>query len=437
MRGAVRPESKSTFQLPIRSRGVDASQRRCRLSPYIMCAALAGCVLSTNLQSLTGSRGALPSWSMCLFVGVCGSLLVERRRLGEVIAQLTMSPAGIATSVLLCYIGLCGVASVAQGDSRFVNSHYVSTIIPLFVVGCLAAHTGSCQYRSQMPSVLTVVLAIVPGVLALSLIAMDARSIVDGRFLVTSEVPLYQTISDFYLLFFVATSCLVLEALIQSPPCTSVRTRVAASLALAASTILGTAAMMFIGSNKGTLAALVVGTIAVYDASRIVRRRSGSTVVISSVVAVLLLFLLRPALDSLGVSTRLNASGPDTDLHAIGSVSSRQEQVTEFLADGWREATLFGRLNLDGYVHSVPISLLTNLGVIGLFLACTAFGTAWIGASRCRRPIARFAALPILLVGAASSYFSWGPLWFLLGLLVMSNRCRHREYTRHRSQGHG
>jgi|GEM_PF-1583656 len=431
MTGAVRPESESTPQVFVRSRNAVASQGRCRLSPYIMCAALAGCVLSTNLQSLTASRGALPSWSMCLFVGACGSLLMERRRLGEVIAQLTTSPTGIATSVLLCYIGLCGGASLAQGDFGFVRNHYMSTIIPCFVVGCLAAHTGSCQYRSQTPSVLAVVMAIVPGVLALSLIAMDSKSIVDGRFSTTAVVPLYQTISDFYLMFFVATSGLVLDALIQSQACTRVRIRALASLALAISTLLATAAMMFIGSNKGALAMFVTGTFAVYNASRIVRGRTSSPVIILCVVAALLLQLLLLALDTLGVSTRLSVSGSDIHLHEIDSVSVRNEQVKVFLADGWKDITLFGTMNPEHYVHSAPISLLTDLGVVGLFLACAAFGATWLGASRCQRPIARFAAFPILLVGAVSSYFSWGPLWFLLGSLLMSSRCRHRAHTRH------
>ncbi|MBB6012235.1 hypothetical protein HNR59_001580 [Aquamicrobium lusatiense] len=116
-------------------------------------------------------------------------------------------------------------------------------------------------------------------------------------------------------------------------------------------------------------------------------------------------------------------------MDAVNSIggSSIQSRVEIWLDRGLEQLSVnpvFGDLAADVvtgspgyYLHSV-FSVQTHLGIIGSLLFFPAFaGLVWsvysLGVSRTLKSI----TLPLLIVAVLASFWTWMPLWFLIGAM--------------------
>lgn len=116
----------------------------------------------------------------------------------------------------------------------------------------------------------------------------------------------------------------------------------------------------------------------------------------------------------------------------IGSVASRVHILATFW-DQFAVSPVFGHfgadekigLNPGNYVHSIPLSLLTHTGVVGLALMVFAISFLFLararGAARCTSTdtLATRLFFVILLLGSLYTFFSWSPFWFMLGIMAI------------------
>jgi hypothetical protein len=104
----------------------------------------------------------------------------------------------------------------------------------------------------------------------------------------------------------------------------------------------------------------------------------------------------------------------------LGRVDILQSYGLEQLAQG----PILGRVDAELvsgpnlYLHSL-LSIQTHLGFVGVALFCFAIGWSWfIIQSGSLRPVAWVIAPSILLVCLIGAFFTWYPLWVLIGLMV-------------------
>lgn len=98
------------------------------------------------------------------------------------------------------------------------------------------------------------------------------------------------------------------------------------------------------------------------------------------------------------------------------SLGIRWQQFLDLGGDQLSNAVVFGDLSITNYIHSTLISVQTHLGSVGSLLL-------WSFIISGLRNVYRSAgnedmkaiAIPILSVAVISSFFTWGPLWFLIG----------------------
>ena len=100
------------------------------------------------------------------------------------------------------------------------------------------------------------------------------------------------------------------------------------------------------------------------------------------------------------------------------SIESRWKLFMDYGIDQLVNAPVFGDLSIKNYQHSSVVSVQTHLGLIGSLLLWSFVikqmsNVYRDGGNEGLKAI----ALPILFVSAISSFFSWGPLWFLIGAL--------------------
>jgi hypothetical protein len=91
---------------------------------------------------------------------------------------------------------------------------------------------------------------------------------------------------------------------------------------------------------------------------------------------------------------------------------------TGYFMDQFLNAPIFGDISYKNYMHSSLLSIQTHLGMIGSLLFWTFVVSQLLQIYR--RPGnegLKVIALPILFVSIISSFFTWGPLWFLIGAL--------------------
>lgn len=125
-------------------------------------------------------------------------------------------------------------------------------------------------------------------------------------------------------------------------------------------------------------------------------------------------------------------SGLVTGEIQIGSVASRIHILSTFW-DQFAVSPIFGSfqadekvgLNPGNYVHSIPLSLMTHTGVVGLSLVVVAVSLVLLPrfGRRDRHSIAHLLAtrlfVVIMLLGSLYTFFSWSPFWFMLGIMAI------------------
>ena len=100
------------------------------------------------------------------------------------------------------------------------------------------------------------------------------------------------------------------------------------------------------------------------------------------------------------------------------SIVSRWQLAKDYFMDQFFTAPLFGDLNIEPIMHSSLLSLQTHLGFIGsilllLFITIKlTFIYKYDG-----NDVLKIIAPSILCISIISSWFAWGPLWFLMGAI--------------------
>lgn len=100
------------------------------------------------------------------------------------------------------------------------------------------------------------------------------------------------------------------------------------------------------------------------------------------------------------------------------SIQARWIQIKDSGMEQFLRAPVFGDISIKDYIHSSLISVQTHLGFIGSLLLLSFFGTKLYHVYRyAGNEGLKVIAPPILFAATISSFFSWGPLWFLIGAL--------------------
>jgi hypothetical protein len=396
-------------------------------SGYVACLALAACCISAFREMLDGSRDSYPSWAAIAFCGLVVCSIVASREIFGLVGSMVKSTAGLCALLLLCYVALHGLAAAAEGNPYFFQSHLVSGILPMFVLGCLVmpgAHEISGDV-GRSPRASTLASAAMPALVAVAILFMGWSRSHEGRWAVIAGIPMYQTVGDLYLCLFVGSTSLAISDAAFMPA----RDRWKLATVVLVSASLGAAALQLVGSNKGCLGIVACGTIVTSDLLRMQAGRPAIGLLAISARIAIMLAAMFWAVDLLGIATSANDFGAATALYEISSVASRLVQLESFASGTGPEISLFGSLNPTEYVHSAAVSALIDLGIFGFALMSTAFTIACAEAGRRRGAVVRSAAVPIVGTAVVSSYFTWGPLWFLLGLLLatrLDSKCSRR-----------
>jgi hypothetical protein len=377
------------------------------------------CVLTTYFEMLWGTRLMLPSWHLCVFCAVLLEVLLQPRRVTSLLVTLASTRTGVGSMLLMCLIAAQGVNAAMYDDANFLRASLLGSMLPMLALGTLASpdKVRITLWKSQVITVPMV--AGLPGLLGLLSLMSSGLLGVHDKWLIAVDMPLYQIVGDLYLVLFVTAAVLSLTQLRLCEVAQQSLLGLLVAAALAASAVSGFVFLQFIGSNKAPLAVLIAGVVAVSDALSCARNKPPVRLKLLLFFLGSLVFAIIPTLNYFDISTRLNEYGSGTSLQDVSSFSVRYDQVVEFLqVQGLANVTFFGELDSNNYVHSVLISTLTDLGLIGLLLAVIAFWYGCSGATARNSGITRVAAVSIIATGTVSSYFTWGPLWFLLGMLL-------------------
>ncbi len=105
---------------------------------------------------------------------------------------------------------------------------------------------------------------------------------------------------------------------------------------------------------------------------------------------------------------------------------------------GHMEAEVVAGFPFGDYVHSVPLSLLTHLGIVGFFLFCALTYRSFFqptqfpkSDSKSIQSSGKLLLLFILLLGSFTTFFTWIPIWFLVGFHVIQPAHMKAGYDRY------
>lgn len=148
---------------------------------------------------------------------------------------------------------------------------------------------------------------------------------------------------------------------------------------------------------------------------------------VAGMVAVVLLVPTSPFVADFFAETRFRELREGADILAMDSLASRLDLLPSFDRQfsvspwfGHMEAEVAAGMGRGEYVHSMPLSALTHTGLIG---AALLLASILLAAGVGRRsfhgafPLLLFAV--ILVCASAFAFFTWIPLWFMIGYLTI------------------
>lgn len=177
-----------------------------------------------------------------------------------------------------------------------------------------------------------------------------------------------------------------------------------------------------VNSNKSALVIVLVSALAIYAAKPkdwlIKDNRFSIKEILGLAVLLIAVFIMYKYMPELDFSQLRIFDYGESSLIQNSSIQSRWELLIEQGVDQLSIAPVFGDLSIRSYIHSTLISVQTHLGIIGSlllwsFLLPQLFHIYLHGGNEGLKAI----ALPIVFVAIISSFFTWGPIWFLLGAL--------------------
>ncbi len=382
-----------------------------------------------SLYVREGDKGGMRSADFVLFL-IAVLFLVTTDLGRQLIARTLRGGARLLLLVLLVYMAAV-LMLAGGGTSAFNIGHLFTEVGKYFFVGFvafaalrsrvyplsrIAALSGSPAGQWRLAAVSTVFFLAAMGWFLVAFAGTSLRNL--GAVAVISN-DYYQVFGDYVT---IAYGCLIaLQVSYVSTQDRSMRTFALFAALLIAQTGLVFFTAQSVSSNKTVVAVGLISAAALYRCWP--RRRSVAAGVAAAAAAVALLLVMRLVLDAAGLPTidisqfRIFDYG-DGAFYQNTSVLSRWELFRDYGMRQLLGAPVFGDITITSYQHSSVLSVQTHLGLVGSVLF---WGFILLQLRQLRRHGGnrglRVIALPVLFVSAISSFFSWAPLWFLLGAL--------------------
>jgi len=392
----------------------------------ILAYALYGAYIA-SLYVRTGDKGGMRSADFLLFA--IAVLLLMTTDLWRQLVSRTLR-GGVRTLLLALFSLIAVKLLLAGGGTQVFNLGQLVTVVgKYFFVGFVAfAALRSRVYPLSRVAALTAApagrqrLAIVStAVFLLAMLSFLAAFVGSPLASLTSFAVIsndyYQDFGDYVT---IAYCCLVaLQVSYVASHGGSLR-----AFGLFAGVLLVQAGLVFItaqavNSNKAVVAVALVSAAALYACWPKGRAVTAGVAVAAAVVVLVL--AARLALDAAGVPSldvtqfRIFDYG-DGAFYENTSMLSRWEQFRELGKGQLLGAPVFGDISITSYLHSSVLSVQTHLGLVGsvLFWSFILLQLRQVGRHGGNDGLPVI-AVPLLFVSAISSFFSWGPLWFVLG----------------------
>ena len=194
-------------------------------------------------------------------------------------------------------------------------------------------------------------------------------------------------------------------------------------LVISAQVILACICLQMVNSSKSVVLITLVSAFAIYYCKPkhwliSYGRINVRNLFYMSFLLLLVYLLLTQLLQELDVYRMRIFDYGSSSLLENKSLESRFEIIRLHGMDQLLMAPLFGDISIENYMHSSVLSVQSHLGFIGSlllwsFVLIQLRNVYRDGGNECLKTI----ALPILFVSAISSFFTWSPLWFLIGAL--------------------
>jgi len=193
------------------------------------------------------------------------------------------------------------------------------------------------------------------------------------------------------------------------------------SLVLSVEVILAFLCLQSVNSNKSVLVIALVAILSLYYCKPKYWLINGWKIKRVTFYVIPVIFLLSlliygflPPLDI--SQLRFFDYGQSSSVISNSSLQVRWDQLMDIGKEQLLNAPILGDLSIANYIHSTIISLQTHMGIIGglLFWSFILLKISNIYRHDGNEGL-RSIALPILFVASISSFFTWGPLWFLIG----------------------
>lgn len=392
-------------------------------------------LLVSVTMAVRGDRGPLRSPELVLLMVLLGVTVLSD--LGHrAVAHLTRNVVAVALVLFLAHF-LLGVLRVPPQEGIVLLRSYLPMMAQGFLIGFVAG--SGVRLRVAVPGRRWVSSAAGAALVAtigfwglITFMLRSTRAFIrtDVLRLTLHDAGYYQILADYYAIaaaIVVGLQLVWYESLEKDG-----RRFIAFAGLMVVQGVVSFLVLQLFGSNKGpVLVALICASgIAaakppqwVFRSSRLRIRGFASMVVLAA-----LLLGSVSAIGSLNLpAMRILDYGRAQGVFGSSSVTARTRLWVEEGVSQLAQNPLLGDPGiglLDGaYAHSI-VSVQTHLGIIGtsLLLFVLSVGFFRLRQHRGAGPI-RVAVVPILSVGAVSSFFVWLPLWFAIGGLAALPYC--------------
>lgn len=383
-----------------------------------------------SLYILEGDKGSLGSKHFLLFLIVI-SLLFATNTGKLLIARIIESKENIIIIVFLAYMA----ARLLFTDSETL-SYYMGSIFIEMGTGFIAGFIAFSVIRSRLPVISNIIRKAQSAkhMIAMALLGTAAfigcmiyflTQFLGGSASLTDILQIRPLSNDFYQDFgdpvIIGYCCLVsLQVYFFKRNLYTGGFLLFAAI-LSAQTLIAFICSQAVDSNKSAAATALIFFSALYFCKPpnwlICRWKIKTRSFYIVPVFLFILFLLSQYLPLFDTS-RLRILDRSDSIFISSSIESRWQLIEEFAADQFMAEPMFGDPSISPYMHSSLMSVQTHFGFIGsvLFWSFMALQLRRLYGSDNGEGM-KAITLPIIFISIISSFFSWGPLWFLIGAL--------------------
>jgi hypothetical protein len=312
-------------------------------------------------------------------------------------------------------------------------SIYIAVLIPFFILGIIYQSKNLTLLPFGLivqplikilskPKGYFLVLFISLGILGLSIWYVTTYRAYNLGQLVTIKNEYYQSLGDFYTILYI--SWLGYRHAIIEKASEIQGNKVKVSLiVLVLEAAFSIFFLQLFGSNKASLAVILIALFYIYYLNTGGIYKTASFIAKTALLVVTMLvisnYIDERLLNNLRLFNELNES---SILHN-SSITSRVEQFKNDSILQFEQGWIFGDLSIAGdYMHSSILSIQTHLGFTGTLLFWSyVLLSLYVVYFTKKDIILKSITIPILFVSTISSVYWWSPLWFLLGVLYVSD----------------